>query len=61
MRRVRCNPDAVGTDAFGAARPGATRTPSPMRLRPAPAAGGLGLAVAARAGAAFAEGERTAP
>lgn len=61
MRRVRCNPDAVGTDAFGAARPGATRTPSPMRLRPAPAARRLRLPVPAAAAAAFTEPERTAP
>lgn len=61
MRRVRCNPGAVGTDAFGAARPGATRTPSPMRLRPAPAARRLRLPVPAAAAAAFTEPERTAP
>ena len=61
MRRVRCNPDAVGTDAFGAARPGATRTPSPMRLRPAPAARRLRLPLPAAAAAAFTEPERTAP
>ena len=61
MRRVRCNPDAVDTDAFGAARPGATRTPSPMRLRPAPAARRLRLPVPAAAAAAFTEPERTAP
>ena len=61
MRRVRCNPDAVGTDAFGAARPGATRTPSPMRLRPAPAARRLRLPMPAAAAAAFTEPERTAP
>ena len=61
MRRVRCNPDAVGIDAFGAARPVATRTPSPMRLRPAPAARRLRLPVPAAAAAAFTEPERTAP
>ena len=61
MRRVRCNPDAVGTDAVGAARPVAPRTPSPMRLRPAPAARRLRLPVPAAAAAAFTEPERTAP
>ena len=61
MRRVRCNPDAVGTDAFDAARPVATRMQSPMRLRPAPAARRLRLPVPAAAAAAFTEPERTAP
>lgn len=60
MRRVRCNPDAMGIHAFGAARPVASRTPSPTRLRPAPVVRSLRLPVPAAAAAAFTEPERPA-